>query len=327
MGKPIRTAVIGVGYFGRFHARHYAANPDAELVAVVDEDMARAEEVAQEFGAEPFGDYRALAGKVDAASIAVPTSMHAGVARELVEAGIHLLVEKPITDNVEDGEALVDLAAEKGCVLQVGHIERYSAAFRALSEKITRPLFIESYRISPWNERANEVDVVLDLMIHDIDIIQGLVASPVTSVHAVGAPVVNPTEDLANARIVFENGCVANVTASRISIKTERTMRIFQQQSYVVCDFGKGRISSYTHDPDSKATGIAAIKFDTVDIPKEDSLGNEIADFLECIRSGRTPMVDGRAGVEALRVARMITDTVRDHRRYVEGLLQESVAE
>ena len=323
MASPLRVGVVGVGYFGQFHAKHYAANKTADLVAIVDADETRAGQVAKKYRAEAHRDHRALAGRVDAVSIAAPTPLHFELARDCLEAGIHVLVEKPVTDTVESAEALVALAERKGLVLQVGHIERYSAPFRALAERITRPLFIESYRISPWTDRANEVDVVLDLMIHDIDIIQGLVDSAVASVHAVGAPVANPTEDLANARIMFENGCVANVTASRISMKTERKIRIFQPFSYISCDFVKSHMASYSHSGAPGGKALDAIKPEFLNVPKEDSLANEIADFLDCIRTGRAPRVGGRAGVEALRLASLINDNVRDHRRQVEALLAQ----
>jgi len=320
---PVAVAVVGAGYFGRFHARHYAANPMAKLVAVVDPDEARARTLAVEFGAEPVSDYRTLVGRVAAASVVVPTPQHFEIARSLIEAGIHVLVEKPITDSVASAGALAGLAETRGRVLQVGHVERFSATYRALAKKVTRPLYIESYRVAPWKKRAGEVDVVLDLMIHDIDIIQGLAASPVTVVHAVGTPVINPTADLANARIVFESGCIATVTASRISYKTERRIRIFQPKSYIIGDFADNRLDSYTLTGDPSTEGFAAIKFDSAEVPKEDSLANEIAEFLTCVISGRKPSVDGRDGCEALRVAKMVTDSIDEHRRKAGAMFAE----
>ena len=184
MAEQIRTAVVGAGYFGRFHADHYARNSRADLIAVVDTDEARARAVAAEFGAEPAFDYRSILGRVDAASVAVPTPLHYGIARELIEAGIHVLVEKPITDSVESANTLTSVAEERKLVLQVGHIERFSSAYRTLAKIIVEPLYFESYRIAPWKNRGVEVDVILDLMIHDIDMIIGLVASPVSTVDA-----------------------------------------------------------------------------------------------------------------------------------------------
>jgi predicted dehydrogenase len=314
---PLRTAVVGAGYFGRFHARHYKECPGADLVAVVDVAREKADALAGEFGVLGFTDHRELAGRIDAASIAVPTSRHYEVARDLLEAGVHVLVEKPITSEVAEAAALNRLAQEKGLVLAVGHIERYSAPFLALADSVSRPLYIESSRISQWKPRATDVDVVLDLMIHDVDIILGLVKSRVARIDAAGAPVLNPTEDIASARIVFEDGCVANVTASRISGKTQRTMRVFQPDSYIVCDFGERRISRFIKTGDPLVQGPAAITADAWEVPHHDSLAKEIAEFVSCVRSGRTPTVDGRAGEEALKITTMINEALRKHRRQV----------
>ncbi|MGH6865726.1 MAG: Gfo/Idh/MocA family protein [Methyloceanibacter sp.] len=312
MAEPIRTAVVGAGYFGRFHANHYARNPRSELVAVVDTDEARARAVAEEFGAEAAFDYRSALGRVDAVSVAVPTPLHADIARDLIEAGLHVLVEKPITDSVESANAITALAEKRGTILQVGHIERFSAAYRTLANIISDPLYFESYRIAPWKERGVEVDVVLDLMIHDIDMIIGLVGSPVTKVDAVGTPVLGKRIDLANARITFESGCVANVTASRVSYKTERRMRVFARNHYLSCDLGERRISGYRLRGDPMTEGLAAIAAETHEIPQEDSLGNEIEAFLDCIASGSKPLVDGHAGCDALRVASMINKSIAE---------------
>ena len=318
MADPIRVAVVGTGYFGRFHANHYARNPRAKLVAVVDTDEARARAVAAEFGAEPAFDYRSILGKVDAASVAVPTPLHYEIARALVEAGIHVLVEKPIAENVESASILANLAEERGSVLQVGHIERFSSAYRTLAGLITEPLYFESYRIAPWKNRGVEVDVILDLMIHDIDMIIGLVDSPVSSVDAVGTPVLGRRIDLANARITFESGCVANVTASRVSYKTERRMRVFARNQYLSCDLGEGHISGYRLRGDPMIDGLAAIATESYEIKKEDSLANEIDAFLDCITTGVKPLVDGRAGCEALRVASLINESIEEHLRKVQ---------
>jgi predicted dehydrogenase len=319
MAEQIRTAVVGTGYFGRFHANHYAKNPRATLVAVVDTDEARARAIAEEFGAEAAFDYRDILGRVDAVSVAVPTPGHYAIARDLIEAGLHVLVEKPITDSVESANAITALAEQKGTILQVGHIERFSAAYRTLANIIADPLYFESYRIAPWKERGVEVDVVLDLMIHDIDMIIGLVGSPVSKVDAVGTPVLGRRIDLANARITFESGCVANVTASRVSYKTERRMRVFARNHYLSCDLGERRISGYRLRGDPMVDGLAAIAAETYEIPQEDSLGNEIDAFLDCIINGTKPMVDGHAGSEALRVASMINESIEEQLEKVQG--------
>jgi len=319
LATPIRTAVVGVGYFGESHAKHYALNPLAKLVAVVDIDEARAQAVAQKFGVEHATNYRSLVGRIDAASVTVPTPLHFEIARDLIDWGIDVLVEKPITDSLLSATALATLAEQRQRILQVGHIERFSAAYRVLSEMITRPLYIESYRISPWKARGSEVDVILDVMIHDIDIIMGLDPSPVIKVDAVGAPILSKRSDLANARIVFETGCVASVTASRVSYKTERRLRVFQPNNYLVCDFANGRIFGYSLRGDPASEGAGAISTQSVEIPKEDSLANEIAAFLTCVASRAKPSVDGRAGCEALRVASLINDSIREHYERVEA--------
>jgi predicted dehydrogenase len=319
MADRIRTAVVGAGYFGRFHANHFAKNPRAELVAVIDTDETRARAVGAEFGGEPGADYRSLIGRVDAASVAVPTPLHFDIARDLMKAGIHVLVEKPITDSVESAGALTKLAEERSLVLQVGHIERFSSAYRTLAEAIDGPLYFESYRIAPWKNRGVEVDVILDLMIHDIDMIIGLVGSRVESVDAVGTPVLGQKIDLANARITFESGCVANVTASRVSYKTERRMRVFARNHYLNCDLGEGKIFGYRLRGNPMTEGLAAIATETFEIPKEDSLANEIDAFLDCIATGGKPLVDGHAGSEALRVASMINDSIEAHLRKVQA--------
>ncbi len=319
MADQVRVAVVGSGYFGRFHADHYARNPRAKLVAVVDTNEERARAVAAEFGAEAAFDYRSIIGRVDAVSVAVPTPLHYEIARELIEAGIHVLVEKPITDSVETGRMLASLAEKRKTVLQVGHIERFSGAYRTLAKIIADPLYFESYRISPWKNRGVEVDVILDLMIHDIDMIIGLVDSPVSQVDAVGTPVLGKRIDLANARITFESGCIANVTASRVSYKTERRMRVFARNQYLSCDLGEGRISGYRLRGDPMTDGLAAIATETYEIEKQDSLANEVDAFLDCIITGRKPLVDGQAGCEALRVAGLINERIEGHLKRVQG--------
>jgi len=326
MADKVRVAVVGSGYFGRFHADHYARNPRAELVAVVDTDEERARAVAAEFGAEAAFDYRSIVGRVDAASVAVPTPLHYEVARDLIEAGINVLVEKPLTESVESGRMLADLAEARKAVLQVGHIERFSSAYHTLAGIIANPLYFESYRIAPWKNRGVEVDVILDLMIHDIDMIIGLVDSPVAQVDAVGTPVLGKRIDLANARITFESGCIANVTASRVSYKTERRMRVFARNQYLSCDLGEGRISGYRLRGDPMTDGLAAIAMEKYEIEKQDSLANEIDAFLDCVITGCKPLVDGRAGCEALRVATMINDSIEEHLKTVQGDPSQSAA-
>jgi predicted dehydrogenase len=326
MADQVRVAVVGSGYFGRFHADHYSRNPRANLVAVVDTDQERVRAVASEFGGVAVADYRSIIGKVDAASVAVPTPLHYAIARELIEAGVHVLVEKPLTDSEETGRELTNLAETRKTVLQVGHIERFSSAYRTLSSIISEPLYFESYRIAPWKNRGVEVDVILDLMIHDIDMIIGLVASPVAQVDAVGTPVLGKRIDIGNARITFESGCVANVTASRVSYKTERKMRVFARNQYLSCDLGEGKINGYRLKGDPITDGLAAIAAETYEIEKQDSLANEIDAFLDCVSKGEKPVVDGWAGCEALRVASMINESIEEHLRKVQGPLGAAAA-
>jgi predicted dehydrogenase len=326
MADQVRVAVVGSGYFGRFHADHYSRNPRANLVAVVDTDQERGRAVASEFGGVAVADYRSIIGKVDAASVAVPTPLHYAIARELIEAGVHVLVEKPLTDSEETGRELTNLAETRKTVLQVGHIERFSSAYRTLSSIISEPLYFESYRIAPWKNRGVEVDVILDLMIHDIDMIIGLVASPVAQVDAVGTPVLGKRIDIGNARITFESGCVANVTASRVSYKTERKMRVFARNQYLSCDLGEGKINGYRLKGDPITDGLAAIAAETYEIEKQDSLANEIDAFLDCVSKGEKPVVDGWAGCEALRVASMINESIEEHLRKVQGPLGAAAA-
>ena len=227
------TAVIGVGYLGKFHAEKYAASPKANLVAVVDTDQNRAREIGAPLGADILTDYRELFGRVECVSVAVPTRYHFQVARDFIEAGIDVLVEKPLTADIAEARDLVAAAKEKNVILQVGHLERFNPAIRQLEGVIKEPKFVECHRLAPFVERGTDVDVVLDLMIHDIDVISSLVRSPVERMEAVGVPVLTDKPDIANARIKFANGCIANVTSSRVSIKRERKIRIFQPDAYI----------------------------------------------------------------------------------------------
>lgn len=311
--KPVRVAVVGTGHFGRFHAQHYAQNKNAELVAVVDTNSEVADAVAAEFGCAAHYDHRALTGKIDAASVAVPTSQHFAVAVELLEAGIDTLVEKPLSDAIASAESLMSTAERRNRILQVGHIERFSSCFRALSGKVRRPLYFESNRISPWMERSLDSDVIFDLMIHDIDIILGLADSSLSEVSAVGTRLFSDKVDLANARLTFESGCVANITASRVSQKVERSLRVFQPGGYLVCDFVTHRIFTYTRSGEPATSGANAIARNVVEVQREDSLGNEIDEFLSCVRNRTRPKVDGRAGVDAVKIAEQVNDSIRHH--------------
>jgi predicted dehydrogenase len=299
---------VGVGYLGRFHAQKYAANPEAELVAVVDVDEARGRVVAEELGVPWLGDHRALPGQIDCASVAVPTQYHHDVAADLLSAGVDVLVEKPLTPTVDEGKALVELAVRGERVLQVGHLERFNPAVLAIAGRITQPRFLECQRLAPFTERGTDVDVVLDLMIHDLDLILHMVQSPVRAVEAVGVPVLTSSVDICNARIRFANGCIANVTASRVSLKRERKLRIFQTDAYFSVDFDERRVRTCRREPD--AQGQMALALDDVQVAPQDALALEIDAFLRAVRDRETPPVTGWDGLRALEVAHVIRESV-----------------
>lgn len=303
----IKCAVIGTGYLGKFHAEKYAAIDDCQLQAVVDTDFSVAKAVADRLGTLALADYRPLLGSVEAVSIVVPTTLHYRVARDFLAAGSHVLVEKPIAATVGEAETLNAIAREQGVILQVGHLERFNPAVRGLDRQ-EKPLFIESHRLSPFNPRANDVNVVLDLMIHDIDIILALVDSDIEKIEASGTPVLTRDTDIANVRLQFKNGCVANVTASRISMKSERKMRLFRPSSYVSVDFQNRKIAHYRTGAREMFPGIPEIENTETAFASEDALMAEIQHFIHCIKTGEKPLVSGEAGQKALAAAIRITE-------------------
>jgi len=311
---PIRCAVLGAGHFGRYHAQKYAKLPGAQLVAIVDADRARAEMVAAEVGTRAETELDAVLGRIDAASVAVPTHAHHAVAARLLEAGVHVLVEKPIAETLEQADALIALAAAKKRVLQVGHLQRFLLERLKIHERVFRPLYIEAVRIAPFKPRGTDVGVVLDLMIHDIDLILAMVKSPVASVDAIGAPVVTKSEDIVNARLRFANGCVASVTASRIGYKTERRLRIFQQESYISVDLDARKlVEHYRGEGAGDLPGIPAIEREEVSYGDDDDLMAEIASFVACARDGTRPLVTGEDGRRALETAMRVTASLEAH--------------
>jgi len=305
--NKLKCAVIGTGYLGKFHAEKYAALDDCELVAVVDVDEQAAKNVAEKHGALALTDYQSLLGKVDAVSIVVPTTLHHAISKDFLAAGAHVLVEKPITVTVAEADELIALAKANKVILQVGHLERFNPAVLGL-DKDEKPLFIESHRLSPFNPRANDVSVVLDLMIHDIDIILALVDSEVDRIDASGTPVLTQGTDIANARILFKNGCVANVTASRISLKMERKMRLFRPSSYIAVDFQNKVLTKHRTGTKEMFPGIPEIVSEESVFESGDALLEEIKHFVGCIRSGNNPLVSGEAGRRALATAIQITE-------------------
>jgi len=303
----LSTAVVGVGYLGKFHAQKFAALEASDLLAVADPDTDNARAVAAPLGVDVVGDYRELLGRVDAVSIAAPTSLHHGIALDFLRHGTHVLVEKPITVTVAEADELVTTARDNGLVLQVGHLERFNPALRAADRILETPRFIESHRLAPFNPRGTDVDVVLDLMIHDIDIILDIVRSPLARAEASGAEVLTGATDIANARLVFDNGCVANVTASRVSAKKERRMRFFQHDCYFAVDFQERRLTVHRKGDTEMYPGIPELVTEDQAFEASDAIRDEIESFLECIATGSAPLVSGADGRRALAAAIDIT--------------------
>ena len=308
---PLRCAVIGVGYLGKFHAQKYARIPGCELVAVVDSRLEVAQAVAAPLGCRAVNDYRDLIGQVDAVSIVVPTQAHHAVCIDFLRAGVHVLVEKPMTTTLEQADELIRLAEEKKRVLAVGHLERFNPAALALEPVLSDPRFIDSSRLAPFKPRATDVSVLLDLMIHDVDLILSLVDSEVESVDCSGARVLTNDIDIANARIRFANGCVATITASRVSSKSERKMRVFQSQACHSLDFQARTLTTYRGSSDPMAAPEQAIERHEQSFGEADPLYSEILDFVDSIRQNRSPKVTGLAGRRALEAVQRITEATR----------------
>jgi predicted dehydrogenase len=306
MSRTLRAAVIGVGYLGQFHAEKLAAMKGVELVAVADADAARAGQIAAKHGCEALTDPRALPGRVDLACIAVPTERHHDVALPLLEAGVHALVEKPIARTLEEADALLAAARRGGALLAVGHLERFNPAFRALAAATAKPLFIDCERLSGFKERGIDVDVVLDLMIHDLDLVLSLAKSEIAQLSACGFQVLTDSIDIANVRIEFADGCVANLSASRVSQAPVRKLRVFQADGYASADLQAGRLRVLRRD--ARKAGIAE---DEAAFEDRDALRAEIEGFVAAVRSGRPPPVTGEDGRKALALALEVGRLVR----------------
>jgi predicted dehydrogenase len=311
----MRTAVVGVGYLGRFHAQKYRQLENCELVGIADPSAAARAAVAAELGVAAFADHRDLLGRVDAVSVVTPTPLHFTVAKQFLEAGAHVLVEKPMTATVAEGEALIETARLAKRILQVGHLERFNAAVQALQPMLGIPRFIESARLAPFKHRGTDVDVVLDLMIHDIDLILSIVQSPVVSVDAIGSSVFSQEIDIANARLRFANGCVANATASRVSLKTERRLRLFQDDAYVSVDLHQKVLTVIRKSGGMSADGMPQVDIQETSYEQGDALKAEIAAFLAAAAAGRAPPVTGEDGLAALNVAVSIAEQVASSAR------------
>lgn len=319
MGK-LRAAVIGVGYLGNFHAQKYAALEGVTLTAVVDTDPSRAAEIAARYSARPCTDYQDILGDVDLVSIVVPPAHHFDIARDCLEAGVHVLVEKPLTETVAQAETLIRLADDGARVLQVGHLERYNPVVAALRARIDTPRLIEAQRYSAYQVRGTEVDVVLDLMIHDIDIVLSLVPGPVRAIHSSGTAVATRSIDIAHARIEFANGCVAELAASRVSQEPARTMKVYQDGAYLTIDYMNHELRVGTVRDGRELPAGREVTFETETLVRRDVLMDEIASFVDAVRRGVQPEVTGEDGKRALEVAIEISHRINRYRAEVGGI-------
>jgi predicted dehydrogenase len=302
------VGVVGVGHLGRHHARLYAGMPGVRLVAVADRELGRAQAIAREYGCRAVRDASELAGEVEAASVAVPTEAHREVAELLIDAGADVLIEKPIARSLAEADAIVDAAERCSRLVMVGHSERFNPAVMALAREVREPRFFEIHRLAGFSARSTDIDVVLDLMIHDLDLLLHLDGTEAESIDAVGVQALTDRVDIANARIRMRSGCVANVTASRISAEPVRRIRVFQARTYLACDTGRRTVERYRLLPGE--TGRPAISHDRLEVAEGEPLGLELSVFVEAVRARSRPPVEGRAGREALRLALAVRDAI-----------------
>ncbi|MBL7151326.1 MAG: Gfo/Idh/MocA family oxidoreductase [Candidatus Omnitrophica bacterium] len=306
--NKIRVGVVGVGHLGSRHAKIYKEISGCTLAGVCDTDRARLSEISQSLMVPGYGDYRELFGRVDAVSIATPTRLHYRIAADFLKHKVHTLVEKPFTASIKEADALIRLAQKNKLILAVGHIERFNSAFSATRKLISNPKFIECHRLSPFPNRSLDVGAVLDIMIHDIDIVLGLVDSAVRKIESVGIPVLTRLEDIANARITFKNGCVANLTASRVSDEVMRKIRIFQKNTYISLDYKDAKATLYRKD----SRGISK---EDLPIEKEQPLQKELESFLNCSAEHKEPLVSGKVARDALALALKIQNQIWQKKR------------
>ncbi len=321
--EPVRMAVVGVGYLGRFHAEKLSRMAGVELVAVVDRDAERARQVAEPLGVAHYCDHRQVLSLVDAASVVTPTVSHFAVARDFLSAGRDVFCEKPLAASLEEADRLLELARQGDRRLAVGHLERFNPAVEAMLEEVRQPYFIECNRIAPFKARATDVDVVLDLMIHDLDIILAMVGEPPGEIRAVGVPVLGPHADIVNARLEFPGGCVANITASRLALKDERKMRVFQPESYLALDYKKRKllvVSGVEYRPGKKPR----VKARRPRFGKVDPLERELKHFAEVVRTRNQPRVSGEDGRRAMACAQAVRRRVEEGLQGREALVQAS---
>ena len=318
--EKLKVGVIGVGRLGEFHVQKYVAIPEVELVGVVDTNLHRANEIARRYDTKAYGDRGDMLPMVDAVSCAVPTEMHFDVAKDILTAGVHLLLEKPITYELEPADTLINMAREKNLVLQVGLVERFNPAVVTMESMVNGPVFVESHRMNPFTTRGTDVDVVLDLMIHDLDIILHIVPSEVKEVHAVGMCVLTGKTDIANVRLIFENGTVGNLTASRVSDNTLRKIRIFQPDAYIAVNCLKRELSVAQLDSEVKdSSGFPQVISQKMKFPDTDPLADEIKSFVNVVMNGEEPVVSGQDGRRALNVALTIMNQVERECRTFEA--------
>ena len=310
--KKIRVGVIGAGYLGKFHTEKYAAMEGVDLLGVVDIDEEKAAKIAGEYRTKAFKDYKDLLGKVDAVSIVVPPPQHFEISSDFLKHDVDILIEKPMTTTLEEADELIRISESKNLIVQVGHLERFNPAVVALGDIVKKPMFIESHRLSIYNERGTDVSVVLDLMIHDIDIILNFVKSDIKHIHAAGIPVISGHVDIANARLEFGNGCVANVTASRISTRNERKIRLFQRDAYISVDFANREITVVQRNVNSLEGLIPGMEIKQLCFTKGDALEAELKAFVKAVRTRETPEVTGRDGREALKIALSIMEQIQN---------------
>ncbi|MBW1643982.1 MAG: Gfo/Idh/MocA family oxidoreductase, partial [Deltaproteobacteria bacterium] len=307
-----RVGVVGTGYLGKFHAEKYARMDDVDLVGIVDINKSQAEKIAKKYSVKAYTNHKDILDEVDAASIVVPTPAHYKVSREFLEHDVDVLIEKPMTTTLEEADKLILIAEARGLIIQVGHLERFNPAVVALRDYLKKPRFIESHRLSTYKERATDVSVVLDLMIHDIDIISNFVRSKIKSIHAAGIPVISGHVDIANARLEFENGCVVNVTASRISTRDERKIRLFQRDAYISVDFANREIAVIKQGNKNESSIIPGMEINNLCFAKGDALDDELKSFVKAVKKRESPEVTGQVGRNALKIALSIMQQIQN---------------
>ena len=315
--EKLRVGVVGVGYLGKFHSQKYQHMPDVDLVGVVDPNPDQGKIIAKEANTKYYGDYQLLFGKVDAISIAAPTPVHHAIAKDFLTHDIDVLIEKPITSDLADADELIEIARSRNLIIQVGHLERFNPAVVALEGKIDQPRFIESHRLSIYQGRCTDVSVVLDLMIHDIDLILNLVRSEIKTVNAAGISVISDNVDIANARLAFENGAVANVTASRISAKNERKLRFFQKEAYISIDFANHKITLVHPDENETEGIIPGMKIEEMSFERGDALDDELKAFVYAVKHRQVPLVTGQMGRDALKTALIIMSQIQETSKHL----------